>query len=43
VYPAGLADAAFPSKDAKGTMYDGVFQRSELWHEAAYEALGGAN
>jgi hypothetical protein len=37
----GLADAAFPSKDAKGTMYDGIFLRSELWHEAAYEVLGG--
>jgi hypothetical protein len=43
VYPARLVDAAFPSKDVKGTMYEGVFQPSELWHEAAYEALGGAN
>jgi len=43
VYPAGLADVAFPSKDAKGWMCDDVFQRSELWHEAAYKALGGAN
>jgi len=34
-----LADPAFPSKDAKGRMYDGVSRESELWDEAAYESL----